>query len=61
MVNNMFARFPTEGHLRDHEEVEILKHEFKDVFRDCLLEGLLPKRDLGHRIENLPDAEPPHS
>ena len=34
--------------------------DFADIFPGDLLAGLLPKRDIDHRVELVPRVEPPH-
>ena len=41
-------------------EVQAILDEFIDVFPKDLLGGLPPSRELDHRIELVPRAEPPH-
>ena len=41
-------------------EVQAILDEFSDVFPKDLPGGLLPSRELDHRIELVPGAEPPH-
>ena len=42
-------------------EVQGILNEFLDVFLKDLPGGLPPSRELDHRIELVPGAEPPHS
>ena len=42
------------------EQVQELLNEFSDVFPKELPAGLPPQRQLDHRIELVPGAEPPH-
>ena len=41
-------------------QVQALLNEFSDVFLKDLPVGLPPQRQLDHRIELVPGAEPPH-
>ena len=41
-------------------EVQAILNEFSDVFPKDLPGGLPPSRELDHRIELVPGAEPPH-
>ena len=41
-------------------QVQELLNEFSDVFQKELPTGLPPQRQLDHRIELVPRAEPPH-
>ena len=41
-------------------EVQAILDEFTNVFPKDLPDGLPPSRELGHRIELVPGAEPPH-
>ena len=42
------------------DEVQAILDEFSDVFPKDLPSGLPPSRELDHRIELVPGAEPPH-
>ena len=42
------------------EQVQSILNEFSDIFLQDLLAGLPPQRDVDHRIELVPGAEPPH-
>ena len=42
------------------EQVQELLNEFADVFPKELPAGLPPQRQLDHKIELVPGAEPPH-
>lgn len=42
------------------EELIDLQKEFEDVFRDDLPDGLPTTRDVDHKIETHPDADPTH-
>ena len=41
-------------------QVQAILNEFADVFPKYLPVGLPPQRELDHRIELVPSAEPPH-
>ena len=41
-------------------EVQAILTEFSDVFPKDLHSGLPPARDIDHRVELVPGAEPPH-
>ena len=41
-------------------QVQAILNEFSDVFPKDLPGGLPPSRELDHRIELVPGAEPPH-
>ena len=42
------------------EEVQNILREYADVFPKDLPAGLPPQRDVDHKIELIPGAEPPH-
>ena len=42
------------------EQVQSILYAFSDIFPRDLLVGLPPQRDVDHRIELVPSAEPPH-
>lgn len=59
-INNISSLGTGFGVATDDKDVELLRKEFKDVFRDDLPEGLPPRRDVDHKIETDPSATPPY-